>query len=163
DALQDLNRRESALRGEAQGVPTDNSVRAAYDYSMALARHLESVRKRLGEAEEYVSQKQTHLDQVSENRKHMLSDLGIGHWTDRLSALQSGIAECRVALAVVWPVVESLREVRRSTEWVWASIENTTAKEARQKEIVNHLEQRAVAAEVARDTANNATDAGFGD
>src|SRR5262249_48988575 len=43
DGIDELNHRESVLRNEALSVPADEAIRAAYDHSVALAQHVDSL------------------------------------------------------------------------------------------------------------------------
>ena len=163
DSIEELNRREGILRSEAHTSPADDGVRAAYDYSVAVARHVESLRSRMNEAEEYVRQKRLQLDQVTEMRDRTVEDLGIGRWIDDLDSLKDRVTRYRFALSSVWPAVESFQEAQSAGERAWTHLELAAAREERQKETRNELERRAVAAELARDAAGRAIDAGSGE
>ena len=163
DSIEELNRREGILRSETHTSPADDGVRAAYDYSVAVARHVESLRGRMNEAEEYVRQKRLQLDQVTEMRDRTVEDLGIGRWIDDLDSLKDRVTQYRFALSSVWPAVESFQEAQSAGERAWTHLELAAAREERQKETRNELERRAVAAELARDAAGRAIDAGSGE
>src|SRR5262249_45841113 len=128
-------------------------------YSVAVSRHLDSLRSRMAEAERYVLQKQSQLDEVIENRNRAAADLRLGQWVDRLPELRDSIGQYRVALNSLWPLLESSQEARTVSDWVWGYLEQAPARETRQKEIAGGLERRAVAAEVARAAAFEARDA----
>jgi hypothetical protein len=159
DSIHELNRREGILRSEVHAAPPDDGVRTTYDYSVALSRHLVSVRSRMAEAEEYVSQKQSQVDQVMESRSRAASELGMTRWMDDLHAIKDGIVQYRLELSSVWSTVESLQEVRTTSAWTRTNLEQATARELRQREIATQLEQRAVAAEIARDAAGQTVNA----
>jgi len=161
DSIDELNRRETALRAEAGGTPPDESVRSAYDYALAVARHLESVRSRVAEAEKYVSQKQLQFAQVTEQRDRAVADLGIAKWADDLDSLKEGIARYRLAISSLWAAVESFQSAHAVTQRAWALVEQTTAREVRQKELADRLERHAIAAEIARDAADQAAGTTF--
>ena len=161
DAIGDLNRREVILRSEAQAVPSEDEVRAAYDYSVAISRHVVGLRSRLAEAEQAVSQKQSQLDQAIENCNRTAEDLRIGRWVDELNRLKDGIAEYRLALSSLWPAVEACHEAETATEWAWTLVEQSSAREMRLKETANDFERRAVASEIVRDAASKSAASGF--
>ena len=161
DSIEDLNRRESTLRSEAQGAPSDDGVRAAHDYGIAVAKHVDSLRRRLGAAEEYEKQKQLHVDEAIEQRSRALFDLGINDWADDLNALKDGIARYRLALCSLLPAVESYQEARKACDVAWAYVERATARERRQRDICNQFEERAIASEITCRTAAQVVDAGF--
>src|SRR5262249_1138296 len=140
---------------------SDDGVRAAYDYSVAVARHMDRLRSRVAEAEEYVRQKQFQMDQIAEERKRALADLGMSGWADDLNSLKDAIARYRLALGSLWPAVESLQEARRACQSGWTHVEQATAREKRQKDISNQLEQRAIASEIRRDAARRVPDGGL--
>ena len=161
DSIEELNRRESILRSEAHAVPAEESLRAAYDYSVAVARHVDSLRSRMAEAEKYVMQKQYQVDRAGKERDLAVADFGIGSWVDKLDSLRDGITKYRLALASLWPAVDSFQEARRATERAWTHVEQATARETRRKDVATQFERRAAAAEIARDAAAQAVDAGF--
>jgi hypothetical protein len=163
DSIDDLNRREGVLRSEANAVPVDEGVRAAYDYSVAVSRHVDSLRSRITEAEEYVRQKQLQLSQITQTRDLAVADLGIAKWVDDLHTLKDGIVQYRLALSSLWPALESFQEARIASEWAWTHVEQATAREARQKELAQHLDRRAAAAEITRDSAGESADSGYGE
>jgi SbcC/RAD50-like, Walker B motif len=161
ESLDELNRRESTLRGEAGATPPDDSVRNAYDYASAVWRHLDSVRGRIAEAEQSVTQKQQQAAEITEQRDRVVADLGIANWIDDLDALKEGIALYRLALSSLWAAVDSFQDAQGATERAWAQVEQEVARETRQKEIANRLERQAVAAEIARDAASQRAGASF--
>jgi hypothetical protein len=159
DSIGELNRREDILRNETQAAPADEKVRAIYDYSVALALHVDSLRSRLAKADDYLNQKQLHFIQVQESRSRAISDLGLSLSADNISALKEGILTYRLELASLWVMMESFQETRTSTEWAGTQVAHAAEREARQKEIAGHLERRAIAAEVTRDAAGQSVDA----
>ena len=159
DSIAELNRREDVLRSEAQAVPADEAVRAIYDYSVALALHVDSLRSRLAKAEDYVARKQLQFGQVRENRDRAVADLGFSRWAEDIPALKEGTLQYRLELASLWAMAETLQETRTATEWAATQLDVAVARESRQKEIAGHLERRAIAAEVARDAAGQSVDA----
>jgi hypothetical protein len=159
DAMDDLNRREITLRSEVQTAPVDEHVRAAYQYSIALARHVDYLRNRLGEAEEYVRQKQSETDQVSQARDRALEDLAIGRWRDDLDSLKNHTAHYRFALSSMSHAIESFKETRIATEAAWAHLQEASAREAKQKEFADEQERRAAAAEIVLQAAQASVDA----
>jgi hypothetical protein len=163
DSIDELNRRESILRSEACAAPSDEGVRAAYEYSVAVAKHMDSLRSRMAEAEESALLKQSQLDQIVEKRDRAVADLGIGRWVDELDSLKDGITHYRIALSSLWPAVESFQEAQAASEWAWMQAEQANAREARQKQIAEQFERRATAAEIALDAAGHGVDAGFGE
>src|SRR5262249_2532244 len=148
DSIGDLNRREGILRSEANAVPPDENVRAAYDYSVAVSRHLDSLRSRMTEAEEYLAHKQLQVSQSTESRDRAMADLRLNGRADDLKALKDGIVQYRLALSSLWPVLKSFHDAETACEWVWAHVEQVTAREARHKEMWNQMERRAVSAEI---------------
>jgi len=163
DSLSELNRREDILRSEAHAAPADETVRAVYDYSVALALHVDSLRSRLGKAEEYVSQKQLQLTQIHESRGRAISDLGFSTWANDVHALQEGIVQYRLDLASLGAAMEMFQEARTASEFSGEQVEQAAARESRQKEIAGHLERRAIAAEINRDAAGKTVDASTGE
>ena len=163
DSISELDRREGILRGEARAAPCDEGVRAAYEYSVAVSQHLDSLRSRMSEAEESVSQKQSRADEIVEIRNRAVEDLGMARWADDLDALHHGIVQYRFGLSALWPALECFQEGRTATEWAWANVEQATARETRQKEVSQQLERRAVAAEIARAAAGQAVDGSLGE
>ncbi len=161
DSIDDLDRREGILRGEAGAAPAGEAVRAAYDYAAAVARHVDTLRRRLAEAEEYVTQKQSQTSQITEQRDRAVEDLGIARWVDDLSSARDAITQYRLALCSLWTAVESFQEARAAGESAWTKVEHASAREARQKEIAGRFERQAIAAEIARDAAGRAADASF--
>jgi hypothetical protein len=163
DSIGDLNRREGILRSEASAVPPDENVRAAYDYSVAVSRHLDSLRSRMTEAEEYLAHKQLQVGQTTESRDRAMADLRLNGRADDLRALKDGIVQYHLALSSLWPALQSFHEAGTACEWVWTHVEQATAREARQREIANQMERRAVSAEVARDATGQTIDASAGE
>jgi hypothetical protein len=159
DSIGELNRREDILRNEVQAAPADENVRAVYDYSVALALHVDSLRSRLAKAEDYVNQKHLQSNQRQESRRRTLSDLGLSRWTDNISALKEGIQNYRLELASLWTMMDSFQETRTSAEWAGMQVEQAAARVSRRKEIAGHLERRAIAAEITRDAAGKSIDA----
>jgi hypothetical protein len=159
DSISELNRREDILRSEVQAAPADESVRAIYDHSVALALHVESLRNRLGKAEDYVAEKQLRFSQLQESRGRAVADLDFSSWADKLHELNEGILQYRFELASLWAAMETFQEARTASEFVWTQVEHATTRESRQKEIASHLGRRAIAAEIARDAAGKAVDA----
>jgi hypothetical protein len=158
DSIGELNRREDILRSEVQAAPADESVRAVYDYSVALSLHVDSLRSRLGNAEDYVSRKQVQSGQTLENRARVIADLGFSRWAGDLDALKDGILQYRLELASLWAAMETFQDARTASEWARTQVEQATSRETRQKEIAGHLERRAIAAEIARDAAGQTVD-----
>jgi hypothetical protein len=163
DSLDDLNRREAILRSEAHGAPADESVCAAYDFAVAVLRHLDGLRNRVGEAEKYAASKQSQLDQAIDNRDRAATDLRITEWADCPTTLESGIAEFQLALSSFWSALQSFQEARSACDWVWTYLEQATAREARQKETVREVERRSVAADRAREAAAQTVDTSYGE
>jgi hypothetical protein len=163
DSISELNRREDILRSEAQAAPADEGVRGFFDYSVALSRHVDSLRNRMAKAEDYVTQKQVQFGQILETRGRAVADLGFSNWADKLHAINDGILQYRLELASLWAALESFQEARTAGEWAWKLVEQGTARESRQKEIAGHLERRAIAAEIARDAARRTVDASMGE
>ena len=163
DSIHDLNRRESILRSEAHAAPPDEAVRTLYGYSVALSRHVDSLRKRMEEVEAQVSQKQTHVDQVTESCRGAAAELELAKWVDNLPALKDGIVQYRLNISSLWTALETFQEARTACEWAWTSLEQATIREERQKEIADHMERRAGAAEIARDAAGQTVDASSGE
>jgi hypothetical protein len=163
DSINELNRREDILRSEAQSAPADESVRAVYDYSVALALNVDSLRSRLGKAEDYVSRKHLQFSQAQESRGRAVADLGFSSWADNLPALKDGISQYRLELASFWAAMETFQEVRTASEWAGMQVEQATARESRQKEIAGHLDRRALAAEIVREAAGQTVDASMGE
>jgi hypothetical protein len=159
DSIGELNRREDILRNEAQAAPADEEVRAVYDYSVALALHVDSLRSRLANADDFVNQKHLHLNQLLENRRRVVSELGLSRWANDISALKEGVLNYRLELASLWAMMESFQEARTSAEWTGSQVEQAIARESRRKEIAGHLERRAIAAEITRDAAGQSIDA----
>jgi hypothetical protein len=163
DSLEELNRRESILRSEAQAAPADEGVRAAYDYAVAMARHVDSLRRRLAEADENADQRRLHLAKITEDRDRAVVDLGLGKWLQDLDALKNGISDYRFALASLWQAGESLQQAQTASESAWMHLEHANAREARQKEVAAELERRAIAAEIVRDSAAQTAGSDIGD
>jgi len=161
DSIDELNRREDILRGEAGSAPADEAVSSAYEYAIAVARHTESLRSRLAEAEEFLAQKKIEASQIAEQRDRDVADLGISKWIDDIGLLEDGIARYRLALASLWPAIEAVEEARAASERAWTNLEQATAREERHRETAGRLERQAVAAEIACDAAGQAVDAGF--
>jgi hypothetical protein len=161
DSIEDLDRRERILRNEAQAAPADESVRGTYDYSLAVERHVQSLRSRIAEAEEYLMRKQVLASEAVEQRDRAVADLGISKWVDDLNSLKIGVAHYRVALCSLWLAVECYADARMAADPAWTYVEQATAREARQKEIYNQFEQRAIASEIVRTSAGQAAGAGF--
>lgn len=161
EAIDELNRREETLRREADGAPADEGVRTAHDYALAVARHMDGLRKRFTEAEASVSQKQARVAELSEQRSRELADLGIAARADDLPSLKDSIAQYRIALSSLWAAMESLQAARVASERAWRLWEEATAREERYKEIAERLERQAVAAEIARDAAGQAAGASY--
>ena len=155
EVVDELNRRENALRSEAHAAPAGDELRAAYEHSVAVARHVESLRARVTEAEELVKQKQVQVDQSVQTRAHALADLRIAKWGDDRDSLQAGIVNYRLALASLWPAIDSLEQAQASCECAWTNVEKSTAREARQRELADDLDRRSVAAEIARDATGH--------
>ena len=163
DSISELNRREDILRSEAQAAPADEGVRAVYDYSVAVALHVDSLRSRMSNAEDYVRHKQLELSRAQENRTRAVMDLGFSSWADNQAALKDGILQYRLDLTSIWATMEALKETRRVSEWAGIQVDTASAREARQKGIAAHLERRAIAAEIARDAAGQTIEASIGE
>jgi len=159
DSIGELTRREGILRSEVHAAPPDDGVRSAYDYSVAVSRHVVGLRSRLAEADHYVSQKQLQVDQITESRDRAATDLGLAGWVDRLQELKDGMTQYRLALSALWPAIESFQEARIAAEWAGSFVDQATAREARQREVSGRMERCAVAAEIARDAAGRSADA----
>ena len=160
DSLEDLDRRESILRSEAQAAPADDGVRASYDYSVAVSKHLDILRSRIAQAEEYERQKQFQAGQIREHRNQAVIDLDIGDWADDLNSLTNGISRYRLALCSLCSAIESFREARAACNSAWAHVEQATARENRQRNIFNQFEERAIAAEIPLKAAGLVVNAG---
>src|SRR5262249_19194458 len=83
-------------------------------------------------------------------------DLGISKWIDSLDALANGVSSYRLALASLWPAMESLMDVQSAGQRIWRQVEEAGARERRQKEIADRLEKVAISAEVVYDTLRQA-------
>src|SRR6185369_4950177 len=110
DSIGELNRREDILRSEARSAPADESVRAAYDYSVALALNVDSLRSRLGKADDYVTRKHLQFTQIQESRNRDVADLGFSRWAADLPALKDGILQYRLELSSLWADLETFHE-----------------------------------------------------
>jgi hypothetical protein len=117
----------------------------------------------MNKAEEYVRHKQLELGRAQESRTRAVMDLGFSSWADNLPAVKDGILQYRLELASIWSTMEALQEARRVSEWAGIHVETASAREARQKGIAGHLERRAIAAEIARDTAGQTVEASVGE
>ena len=161
DSIDELNRREDILRGEAAAAPADDAVRSAHEYAIAVARHMDSLRSRLAEAEEHLKEKERLAHQIAAQRDRDVADLGIAKWVDDLESLRDGIMQYRVALGSLPAAVKSFEETKEATERVWMHLEQAMAREERHKERASALERQAIAAEVARDAAAQSAGADF--
>src|SRR5262249_29982498 len=122
---------------------------------------VDGLRSRIAEAERSIAQRESRLNEAIIVRDRAVADLGLAAWTDDLETLEHGISGYRLALAGLWPSVESMIEKRAAIDNVWARVEEAGARKARQKEITDRLEARAVAAEIAHDTLTKALGADF--
>jgi hypothetical protein len=131
-------------------------MRDAYEYSVAVAHHVENIRKRLAESSQSLIEKQRAADELTDKRNQAATDLAVTAWAQNLDTLKSGLSEYRAALSGLSSAVESASELRTAFDVIWTHLEEATAREARQKEIYDELERRAAAAEIARDAAGRA-------
>jgi hypothetical protein len=161
DGIDELNRRESILRNEALSVPSDEAMRAAYDHSVALAQHVDNLRSRIEEAEEYVREKQFRFEEARQQRDREVTDLHIDKWLDDLDSLKEGITRYRFAIFALWQAAESFQDGRAATGRAWTHLGQATAWESWQKELAEQLERRATAAEISCNAAGQAIDAGY--
>src|SRR5207237_3510709 len=104
-------------------------------------------------------QKRVEAGPSAEQRDRDVADLGIAKWVDELSLLEEGIAHYRVALAALWPAMESAEEARSASERAWMNLEQATAREDRHRETASRLERQAMAAEIACEAAGQAANA----
>ncbi len=144
----ELNRRECAARSEADTAPIDERLRAAYEQAVAVAREVDGLRSRLAKTEEYRAQKQSHVDEATENRDRAILDLGITRWIDDLDSLEDGISTYRTALAAFWAAMDAFLDAERATQREWAHVEEAKARERRQQDIAGRLERAATGAEI---------------
>jgi putative exonuclease SbcCD C subunit len=161
DSIDELNHRESVLRNEAHSVPADDALRAAYNHSVALAQHVDSLKNRIEEAEEYVRQKQFRFEEARQQRDREVTDLGIDKWLDDLDSLKDLTTRYRFAVLSLWQAVESLQDAQAASAGAWTHLGQATAWETGQKELLEQLDRRATAAEIACNTAGKAVDADY--
>jgi hypothetical protein len=153
DSIADLNRRHDVLRNESRAVPHDEPVWMAYDYSVAVARHLDRLTTRFVEAEDRLSQQQQQFEQATAARDSAGTDLGLAGWVTRLPELEQGILGYRLALSSLFAGLHSVQEVKIAGARMSWHLEQASARETRQKELVRELEGRVAAAETACRTA----------
>src|SRR2546427_10977103 len=127
-SMDELNRREHILRGEAGSAPADEAMSSAYEYVIAVARHTDSLRSRLAEADEFLAQKKFEASQIAGRRDRDVADLGIAKWVDEVGLIEDGIARYRLALASLWSAVEAVEEARTASERAWINLEQATAR-----------------------------------
>jgi hypothetical protein len=161
DSIDELNRRESVLRNEAHSVPADDAMRAAYNHSVALAQHVDSLRNRIEEAEEYMRQKQLQFEEARQQRDREVTDLGIDKWLDNLDLLTDGLTKYQFTVLSLWQAMESFQDARAASAWTWTHLGHASAWETGQKALLEQLDRRAKAAEIASDTAGHAVDADY--
>ena len=65
---------------------------SAYEYAIAVARHTDSLRSRLTEADEFLAQKKFEASPIADERDRDVADLGVAKWIDDLGELEDGIA-----------------------------------------------------------------------
>jgi hypothetical protein len=159
DSLDELGRRETTLRREVQATPVDDAVRSAYEYSIAVGRHVDRLRGRLAQADEYVKQMELEADHVIQARDRALEDLAIGNRTETLDSLKDKVAQYQFVTASLRPAVEAVEEARNACEWAAAQLEEACAREARQKQFADEFDGRAAAAQIVHEAAGLSIDA----
>jgi hypothetical protein len=158
DSLDELGRRETRLRREVHATPVDDAVRSAYEYSIAVSRHVDRLRGRLAEADEYVKQMEFEADHVIRARERAFQDLAIDNRTESFDSLKDKVAQYQFVMASIWPAMESVEETRHACEWAAAQLEEASTREARQKQIAEEFASRAAAAQILHDAAGLSID-----
>jgi len=96
-------------------------------------------------------------------RDRTVEDLGIGKWIDDLDSLKDRVTRYRFCALLCLARCGVLPRSTISRRTGMTHLELAAAREERQKETLNELERRAIAAELGRDAAGRAIDAGSGE
>ena len=116
EARNELGRRNDQLAAEHRAAPADAAVRDAHTKA---AEHRER-RRELGdaraEAERVHAARQRELEVARTAADEFAADTGLPAGPEELSAVRTGLADYRLALATLWPAAEAFQAARRHAD-----------------------------------------------
>ena len=112
----ELSTRQTTLTAEVSGLPSDTALRDAHSEVKRLAEDLRKLIVKQSDAHTAVVTATESAETARATLDEAAGDTGLPTTTAELSEVDSGLAGYRIALAGLWPVVDSVAEARRAVE-----------------------------------------------
>lgn len=146
-----LERRQALASAEARSAPDDSAVRNAVAAVATAALALEESRRRVVEAEEFLSIcKRDHRNAIDRRDMEAL-DLGLTDWTQRIGEFENQIHEFKNALAGFWPAVRAYADTSRNRQRIESMRMGAINEEQRRDDAYREAQHFAITASAERD------------
>ncbi len=155
-----LEKARADAQAEAQGLPSEESLRQAAADVAAAMRQVSARRRRLAEAEAETARRREAHEKAAHTRDVTASDLGIPDWVSRLDDLESALKDFENAARDTWQSLERLRDAHTALAQCDAWLAEAHAQVAHLSERVQNARMQAGAALAAYKTLQAAVGAG---
>lgn len=154
--LNSLTSRKTVVERETASVPDPAHVRDLHIQLGVATSNVSAARSRLTEAEEQVELVRQGLREAVAERDRDAKDLRLSAWIERLSDVETLLAEYRENVAAYWPTLESAAERSKQSQAAETRAVEARHEEAQRLEALRILREK-LAAAVARSDALEAT------